>query len=776
MEIDENVCSPSIELARKVAALQNRISEYQLKNLEHIDPSVFLKDAAIFFYNETKELLGEHNTIKIHVSFQVRFIKQHIDENGEFRDERMDYYFNTKSTITTKTTDLVKFYEDGIVERLLNKISDFQSMGSDWAIDAIIGLNISNCKYEPFNGSSYMKLPKFIDSKNAVINIKNDDNKCFLWAILAALHHKEIKTNLQRVTKYKKYEAEVNMKGIQYPVSIQQIDLFEKQNSNISVNVYMYEKKKSKFGGEHPQIYPVRLTKKVRSSHVHLLLTSQCDHEVECENEMDVNVGENIVECLDTCSTNFHYCFVKDLSRLLQAQISTVNRRKKYFCDRCLNYFYSEDKLATHAAACIRINFAKITLPNENEKWLEFKNYNRKLDMPFIVYADIEAILQPILPDADIQYLPKGAYQKHIPHSVGFYFHSKQLDICESFYRSYSGFDCMTWFTNEMKGIAKSVYPILKTAKKMLPLSSEQQTDYDTSKICHICERKIDESATKVKDHSHITGEFRGAAHQACNINYCEPNFVPVVFHNLKYDLHLLIESLAAIDAGNVDIIPCTAENYVSFTKTFHAKDLLEPDQNKVYEYNDCIKLRFIDSFRFLAASLEKLASNLDKSNLVITKNVWGDLSEEKFSLLTKKGIYPYDYISSQERLNETSLPHIDQFYNRLNETAITQEEYDFALLVWSTFEIENLQEYTEIYLKTDVLLLADIFENFRAASLASYGLDPGHYFTLPGYSWDAMLKITSARIELIQNIDQMIFFEEGKTFQLKFTNEHIIE
>lgn len=758
----------AIALIRKNSAFKNRISEYILENIHHTDPKSFLNDCFPLFESETVKLLHEHHSLKIHASLKVQFVKQNISPYGEISEQTMVRYFNTKTVIITQTTDLSDFFNHDVVEKIQVKLNDFQQDGSGWAVDKVNCLTINNCKYECFNGSSYIKLPKSIEVKKAVINIQNDDEKCFLWSILAALHHNDIKSNLHRVSNYLEFEDDLNMTGITYPVSLQQIDRFEQQNPVISVNIYMHELKKiensdNKF---YCQIYPVRLSENVKKHHIHLLLTTKTE---DSEDE-----AINLTDYLDDLTMERHYSFIKNLGKLLQNQLSVVNRRKKYFCDRCLNYFYGEYKLKMHYEICLKMNCCKITLPNKEDKFIEFKNYKHKLEVPFIVYADIEAILQPICEnnEEDDNAQPKGAYQKHIPHSVGYFFHSRYPNLLKSYYRSYNGLDCMQWFVNELKEIGRTVYPILNENEPMEQMTADQEIDFDNAKICHICEKEFaDINDVKCRDHSHITGEYRGAAHKNCNLEFQEPRIVPVVFHNLKYDLHLLIETLSANASRKIDIIPTTTEDYISFSATFDKYDLYLINENDQMKFHECLKFRFIDSYRFLSESLEKLASNLLRADLKITKAEWADLDDFKFGLIERKGVYPYDYIKSVAQLNETSLPPIEEFYNILNDANISQNEYDFAITVWNAFNIKTLQEYTNIYLKTDVLLLADVFENFRTASISSYHLDPAHYFTLPGYSWDAMLKITNTKIELIHgdNIDQINFFERGNLLN---TNE----
>lgn len=174
------------------------------------------------------------------------------------------------------------------------------------------------------------------------------------------------------------------------------------------------------------------------------------------------------------------------------------------------------------------------------------------------------------------------------------------------------------------------------------------------------------------------------------------------------------------------------------------------------------MKIKFIDSYRFLPSSLEKLSSYLPKDKLIITTKEWKSLSTEKFDLICRKGVYPYDYMDSANKLNELNLPSKEAFYNQLNDHKITDEEYNHARRVWEVFDIKNMLEYTNLYLKTDILLLADIFENFRESSVNLYGLDPARYYTTPGLSWDAMLKSTRVRLEVLTDIDMLLFVESG--------------
>ena len=169
--------------------------------------------------------------------------------------------------------------------------------------------------------------------------------------------------------------------------------------------------------------------------------------------------------------------------------------------------------------------------------------------------------------------------------------------------------------------------------------------------------------------------------------------------------------------------------------------------------------LTFIDSFQFMSSSLDKLVSNLPKDDLIYTSKAF---KGRRLDLMSQKGVYPYDFMDSFEKFNQKELPNKDQFYSILNDQHITDDEYDHAKKVWNAFMIKTMGEYHDLYLVSDVLLLTDVFENFRKTCMQYYKLDPCHYFTSPDLSWDAMLKMTNIKLELMTDIDMFQFIEKG--------------
>jgi len=221
----------------------------------------------------------------------------------------------------------------------------------------------------------------------------------------------------------------------------------------------------------------------------------------------------------------------------------------------------------------------------------------------------------------------------------------------------------------------------------------------------------------RVRDHCHITGKYRGAAHNACNLKlriYPDKSKVPVVLHNLRgYDGHLIVSALGvseAVENQKISCIPNNMEKYMTFSIG---------------------QLQFINSLQSMNSSLERLSANLQTKDLVMTSR---GISDSELALLRQKGVYPYEYVDRYERFSEIKLPSKEAFYSQLTRQHISDADYRHGQQVWSAFSCQTLGDYHDIYLRTDVLLL-DVFETFRSMSMQHYGLDPAHYFSAPGMS-----------------------------------------
>ena len=303
----------------------------------------------------------------------------------------------------------------------------------------------------------------------------------------------------------------------------------------------------------------------------------------------------------------------------------------------------------------------------------------------------------------------------------------------------YRGSDCVDQFLSALLQEEQRISEILKTVVPMI-ITEEQRQAFRTARDCHICGDLL--GADRVMDHDHLTGMYRGPAHNECNLNYKFSGNIPVVLHNLRgYDSHLIMQGLGKLKSQKISCIPNNTEKYISFSVG---------------------NLVFIDSLQFLNSSLERLVENLSKEGIDKFKTLNRYVDSERVHLLLRKGVYPYEYMDSAEKFEEPCLPPIEAFYSSLTESCVTPEDYAHAQRVFQAFQCRHLGDYHNLYLKSDVLLLADVFENFRNLCLEYYQLDPGHFYTAPGLSWAACLKMTGVELELLTDPDMHLFIEEG--------------
>ena len=211
-----------------------------------------------------------------------------------------------------------------------------------------------------------------------------------------------------------------------------------------------------------------------------------------------------------------------------------------------------------------------------------------------------------------------------------------------------------------------------------------------------------------------------------------------MVFYNLSgYDAHLFIKELGKC-LKDIRVITKNKEDYITFSVNVVVDRYMDKEGN---EKDKLIELRFIDSFKFMASSLDSLTNNLVKGGRKLFS--FDDCNESQYNLLIRKGIYPYEYMSSWDKFKESQLPPVEAFYSNLNMSNISEDDYQHMQKVWKEFEIRNLGEYHDLYLRTNVILPANVFEAFRDTCLEHYSLDPVHFYTSPGLAWKACLRKT---------------------------------
>ncbi|KAL4100902.1 hypothetical protein QTP88_020927 [Uroleucon formosanum] len=345
--------------------------------------------------------------------------------------------------------------------------------------------------------------------------------------------------------------------------------------------------------------------------------------------------------------------------------------------------------------------------------------------------------------------------QKHRTMSYGFIVKASEnvlLELLKQFgiptepviYRgSENKQDVAKHFMESIVDVSEKIEKLLTTNSSLI-MTYEDITRHTSCFKCNLCKCDVN-SRTRIRDHDHLTGKFRQTLYNSCNLSLKQPKYVPVFLHNLSnYDAHFIVTELG-YDSHRIKIIPNSEEKFLTFSK---------------YISNN-FTIRFVDTFRFMATGLSTLATNLITSDLDKFRIIAKHFSNNDLPLVTRKGLFPYDFTDDWSKLEQTTLPIIEDFYSILTKEHIKDTEYQFAKDVWSHFNCRMLGEYSDLYLKIDVLLLADVFDNFRDLCLNTYNLDPAYYFTAPGFSFDAMLKY-SIKLELLSDYEMLLMFENG--------------
>ena len=712
---------------REASAFKNYTNQYVMYNTKaNYGPLEFLtyaKPAILNIFNSNRNI----KTILYLHCLMVRIERI----TGDMAPK--EFAFHSKDLkLVLEETDESELYNEMVeeIEEEIQKVQDAE--GSGWQFLKVIKLVLHITRWEPLYGSSYMPLDPYLANKKALINMQNEDDKCFMWSVLRALYPKD--NHPERIDNdLKSKQDSINMKGIYYPVNLKAIDRFETQNPNISISVVGYNK--------IDLVHPIRVSK-----------YTGCDHDITLLLLKEAVKGEN-----GEIEEKTHYTLVKNKSALIASQINN-HKGSRHICLNCFNSFNSPETLETHKEYCYKNESVKINMPPPGT-FLRFKNFLHSEKAPFAVYADFESLIKPMdncNPDPNKSYTKK--YQKHEPISFCYYIKSFNESVYESRIRSYiketpKHSDAIDVF---IKWLEEDVKAIANIKPKQMIFTEEDRKQFNKASDCWICGEYLGND--RVRDHCHFTGRYRGPAHNSCNLKYRKPKSISVFFHNLSgYDSHLFIKKLGTPDKKeNIKCIPNNEEKYITFTKTIRTGQYT----NKKGEIKDkTFDIVFKDSLKFMSSSLGALVNNLPKDAFINLNKYY---TPEEAELIKQKGFYPYEYMDSEEKFNDTKIPPREAFYSKLSGRGITEKDYKHAWNVWNTFNMKTFKEYHELYNETDVLLLADVFENFRDLCLKIYGLDPVYYFTAPGLAWDACLKITDIDLELLSDEDMLLLFEKG--------------
>ena len=682
-------------------------------------------DVELFLYKKKRQLFKKiykhykkHGGIKFQISLNVKLGKYKITTE-EYHEicpwfqsciERIfsSHYIHRKIEECLRT--ILAFYDN------------FLQMGSGWFLEEILMVRLDIYKYNPLGGCCKVELPIELKFKKSLLNIKCNDNKCFLYCILAALNKRTINQNHKN--SYLKYINSLNISSLSFPTMLNQIPKFEKHN-NLTINVFgMFKNNQNNL-----QPFPMYISENFNEKyhHINLLLYKN------------------------------HYILIRNIHGFIRPFFW---KRTRFFCYKCLQSFCKSSDFRNHKNIdCTNTKYTgqAYKLPAEGTK-LKFNDYSKQIKNPFVIYADFETYNQK---EAELRKKGNSVYKsKHVLNAFGAILISKYEKLSKKPY-IYIGKNVIKNFIEYIYQIRAEISHILDNKRKPLEMTPEDILHLATQKNCYLCGIKFKKGIKKVVDHAHLGREGKGRdvnyacntcnlVHSALKMNTIE---IPIIMHNaMNYDMHFLVQNLYNYIKSNISVLPRSCEKFLT----------LSFDNFKI-----------IDSYQFLFSSLSNLANLLSKpeqtkenkhkqtmDNFIYTKKHFCD--PHMWSYVIKKGVMCYDYIDSWKVLKETELPPHEKFYNDLTESNITKEEYKHAQDVFFIFKCKNIKDYLKLYLKIDVLLLCDVFESFREKSLINYALDPAKFLTAPALSYQAMLKKTGIKLELFSDISMYTFIENG--------------
>ena len=735
VEISHNYEKEKLSVKRSTA-FKNSAIVYKMKVLDSKDPlnqMMLLNTRKTYLLDKRLNLL---KGIKCNETLEIKFEK--LGSEGKMIEK--SFTFTSRPEVITNKNDIESALQN-MRSEIEDRIDRFTMEGSGWAVIGVLNHDLHVNKYDPLAARSYIKLPAEIQNRLATINIQNADDKCFIYCLGRALDPNPEPSKLERVSSHLKNVCEtLGLSNIKTPVNVQDLPNIERQ-FNVSINLYGHSeliKNPTDSYMKPIQIYPIHITQSTAAKHIDLLVTSNTE-------------------------TN-HYVWIKNFNKLCAGV--TKNTAKKFFCKHCIQHFPSEDRLEKHMMDCIVLTKCQaIQMPAEGEV-IKFKSFRETVKIPFVIYADLESILQKltVTQKEEMEQEQTEKLQKHVACSYGYKVVCCYDEKLSKPFKMYRGLDIVNkFFTDIFEEEEEILEKLNKFQNTPMYMSNEENMHHKKATRCYVCNCDFNAENRKVRDHCHVLGNYRGAACNMCNLAMEMIKTIPVIFHNLKgYDSHLLLPELGKFNK-KISIIPINMQTYMSFsvghkTSYFDAKADKQVDR----EY---MNLRFIDSFGFMASSLNQLVVDLKQSGLDKFRNTSQEFGSdvEVTELMTRKGVYPYSFMDGNDKfdIDPFTLTKSD-FRNDLTGEDISDCDYEFYKEICGKFNIKTLGEYHDLYLKSDVLLLSDVFENFRETCYQYYKLDPAHYYSAPGLAWNGCLKMTGIELELISDVDMYLMIEKG--------------
>ena len=669
-------------------------------------------------------IMFDSYSLRVHFISDAHFQRliNNDDEGAVATGGRIIGYFHSPPVVVSFTEPL-NF--DQLIRHFNERVEQFTQRGSGYVLSSVNKLTMISVPFLPLGGGSYIPTPTHIAYKMAVINVKTyERNDCFRWAILSALY--PAREHSDRLSSYARHEHAIDCSGLTFPTHPSQIKIFERNNPTIAIHCIAYNDKKDSFS----ILY--------LSPHMH-----QRPHKISLL-LLDDPTGSG-------CK---HYVWIKNLSRLIASKYTHAHAR--HVCMSCLQSFTTASVLNEHEHYCLMHQPQQCIYPTGDEAKLAFTRRQYQFLYDFYLVADFECFLVPSLDDDTTMHVP-SAYCVYLVTP-----HERYRMPPHAHVNTADDDDVMSSFFRHVFDMSKTIDNILSHEVPIQALTDDERREFDRAVVCHNCGEKFSEQNVKTHHHNHVSGRYLFPACNSCNLalkprktsvstGNSNSYLLPIIFHNLTaYDGHFILKFFkkeyaqyttkdGKVHYADIGVIPLNAEKCMSLRIG---------------------NLQFIDSFQFMASSLDRLCKTMRKEGVddfVHTSHYFG-----QDDIFYEKGIYPYDYVSGPSKLDETALPPKEAFYNSITEENISDEQYARAQEMWQRLSMNTLRDYTRHYIQLDVLILADLFEKFRRTMFDAHGLDCLHFPSLPSLTLQLALKMTSVKLDLIDDSEIYLMIESA--------------
>ena len=605
-----------------------------------------------------------------------------------------------------------------IAEELRYKIEEFTQLGSGWRLTNLRQLTVKKAEYNPLRGGvrTYVKQlfdNRLILSKYASCSKTEVKDLCFYYAIqchdyLEKYH--QLPSSISELSNNINY----NFENINFPVSIPTgVKRFNDENkSKIQINIF----------GLEDYLFPMYVEEQRSNvNHINLLYYDS------------------------------HFHLIRNLSGCVK-KYNGFHKNKHYLmCPRCFCMIDTR-YMQNHKQLCQQSQ--RLMVGDKTKKILYFQDYEKCERIPFNIYADFECtnlksqecigtqnVIQTshqinsygwnLTIDRDLEFnlpLPKELTETN--YKIQYAKDDTEMAAVELIHE----------FIDDLKKVAYVILLYLidiQSKSKEWKISKQEEITFQQQSKCYHCKEFILDN--KVRDHNHWTGKFRGAAHEKCNLRskLSILNFhLPIGFHNFShYDSFPLIYYLQK-----------------------HKNMTMIGDGNEIKALYIDKRLKFYDTYLFIPKSLKKIAKELKENELFYTRQSFPDPD------IRSKGIYPYTYIDSIDKLNQSEFPSYENFYDVLSDSIpISFQEYEDAKKIYEDkLKCNSFKDYHTYYLLLDVVLLSDIMYWFRQFIRQQFELEAAHFISMSHLTWTNALKYTQVKLDIIQDPSMFMLFEGG--------------